>query len=105
MIAKTGCDAVAIGRAAQGNPWIFTELCEREAGREFIKPSLSEVKEMILRHGRMLIECKGEYIGSREMRKHAAWYTAGYPGSSKLRGQLNLVENYDQLYELLMRWE
>lgn len=105
MIEATGCDAVAIGRAAEGNPWIFTELCEREAGREYVRPSLDEVKEMIVRHGKMLIECKGEYIGSREMRKHAAWYTAGYPGSSKLRGQLNLVENYEQLYELIMKWE
>ena len=43
---------------------------------------------------------KGEYIGIREIRKHAAWYTAGYPNSSRLRGQINEVENYDQLKQL-----
>ncbi len=77
MLKETGCDAVAIGRAAQGNPWIFAEMCAREAGDDWNMPSKEEVAAMILRHAKMLIECKGEYIGSREMRKHAAWYTKG----------------------------
>ena len=56
---------------------------------------------MILRHAKMLIECKGEYIGSREMRKHAAWYTKGYPGSSGFRGKLNEAESMDDLKRLM----
>lgn len=101
MMSKTGCDAVMIGRAAQGNPWIFKEMVARSAGEEYIRPSAEEIKDMILRHAKMLIEEKGEYIGSREMRKHAAWYTQGLPGSAKLRGSLNEVENIDDLRGVL----
>ena len=57
---------------------------------------------MMLRHARMQIEFKGEYVGIREMRKHAAWYTGGYHGASNIRRALNEVENYEQL-EGLMR--
>lgn len=101
MMSFTGCDGVMIGRAAEGNPWIFTELCEKSQGREYSGPSKEEVVEMILRHARMLIETKGEYIGAREMRKHAAWYTKGFKGSSKLRGRLNEVESIGDLEEVL----
>ncbi len=72
------------------------------AGQESGKPGFEEVAQMILRHARMMVEYKGEYTGIHEIRKHAAWYTAGYPNSSKLRGQLNEVETYAQLEELLM---
>jgi len=101
MIETTGCDGVMIGRAAEGNPFIFTELVKKEAGEEYKGPTVEEVKAMILRHGKMLIECKGEYIGAREMRKHAAWYTKGFAGSSKFRGKLNEIETYEQLCELM----
>jgi len=105
MINETGCDGVMIGRAAQGNPWIFKELNLKAQGLEFEKASSEEVKQMILRHAKMLIEYKGEFIGSREMRKHAAWYTFGYKGASKLRGKLNETENYQQLEELILNAE
>lgn len=101
MIDETGCDGVMIGRAAEGNPWIFKELIKYEAGEEYLGPSKEEVKDMILRHAKMLIECKGEYIGAREMRKHAAWYTKGFSGSSKFRGKLNEVETYEELCALM----
>ena len=101
MMDETGCDGVMIGRAAQGNPWIFSELCARSEGREYTRPSKEEVAAMILRHAAMLIECKGEYIGSREMRKHAAWYTKGFPGSSAFRGRLNTAESLDDLKRLM----
>lgn len=101
MMNTTGCDGVMVGRAAEGNPWIFKEMCEKSAGREYNGPTKEEVKQMILRHGRMLIETKGEYIGSREMRKHAAWYTKGFAGSSKFRGKLNEVESFEDLEKVL----
>ena len=101
MIERTGCDAVMIGRAAQGNPWIFTQLCALSRGEKWEKPGREEVASMIMRHSRMLIECKGEYIGSREMRKHAAWYTKGYPGSSSLRGKMNEVESIDDMQRIM----
>ena len=101
MMSETGCDAVMIGRAAEGNPWIFKEMCARSKGEEYVPPSAVEIKDMILRHAKMLIDTKGEYIGSREMRKHAAWYTQGLPGSSKLRGRLNEVENIEDLSRVM----
>lgn len=101
MIETTGCDGVMVGRAAEGNPWIFTEMNIREKGGEYSGPTKEEVSQMVLRHARMLIEYKGLYTGSREMRKHAAWYTKGFSYSSKFRGKLNEVETYEDLEELM----
>ena len=105
MLEYTGCDGVAIGRGAEGNPWVFEELNAKYAGLDYNKPSLEEVKEMIMRHARMLIDYKGEYIGIREMRKHAAWYTAGFKGASKLRGCLNEASSIESLEEIIMGFE
>lgn len=105
MLEYTGCDGVAIGRGAEGNPWIFEEFNAKYAGLDYNKPSLEEVKEMIMRHARMLIDYKGEYIGIREMRKHAAWYTAGFKGASKLRGRLNEASSIESLEEIIMGFE
>ena len=105
MLEYTGCDGVAIGRGAEGNPWIFEELNAKYAGLDYNKPSLEEVKEMIMRHARMLIDYKGEDIGIREMRKHAAWYTAGFKGASKLRGCLNEASSIESLEEIIMGFE
>ncbi len=103
MIEETGVDGIMIGRAARGNPWIFGQIrTYLETGVMSEKPSLEEVREMMLRHAGMQIECKGEYIGIREMRKHVAWYTAGYPNSARLRAKINEVETYKELEELLM---
>lgn len=101
MYEQTGCDGFMIGRGAQGNPWIFQQILSFfETGEKFPKPSTQEVKEMMLRHARMMLEFKGEYTGIREIRKHGAWYTAGYPNSSKLRVKINEVETYEQLEAL-----
>jgi nifR3 family TIM-barrel protein len=102
MLQETGCDAVMIGRAARGNPWLFGQIrTYLETGVLPPRPSKDEVRQMMLRHARMQIEYKGDYVGIREMRKHISWYTAGYPGSAKLRGDINMVETYAQLEELL----
>lgn len=101
MTEQTGCDFVMIGRAAQGNPWIFSQLVAKSEGRDWQRPEKEEVADMVIRHAQMLIECKGEYIGSREMRKHAAWYTKGYPGSSALRGKMNETQSLDDLKRLM----
>ena len=104
MIEETGVDGIMIGRAARGNPWIFKQIKEYlESGVLPERPSLEEVREMMLRHARMQLECKGEYTGIREMRKHVAWYTAGYPNSARLRAKINEVETYEELTELLKR--
>ena len=101
--AQTGCDGFMIARGAQGNPWIFRQILHYfETGEHLAKPTLEEVTQMILRHARMMLEFKGEYIGIREIRKHAAWYTAGYPNSARLRVAINNVESFEALEELLM---
>ena len=96
IFRQTGCDGIMIGRGLQGNPWLISQILY---GKQ--KPTLEEVVAMILRHARMQIEFSGEYLGIRQMRKHVAWYTTGYPGSSKLRGMVNRVESMAALEELL----
>lgn len=102
LLDATGCDGVMIGRAARGNPWLFRRVVEYlENGKILDKPSKEEVKAMMLRHARMQVECKGDYTGIREMRKHISWYTTGLPGSAKLRGRINSVESLAEMEELL----
>lgn len=102
MEEQTGCDGFMIGRGAQGNPWIFRQVLHYfETGEHLPRPSFDEVAEMMLRHARMMLEFKGEYTGIREIRKHGAWYTAGYPNSAKLRVMINEVETYTELEDLL----
>lgn len=93
---QTGCDGIMVARGLQGNPWLIGQILYGTP-----KPSIEEVVEMILRHARMQVEFSGEYLGIRQMRKHVAWYTTGYPGSSKLRGMVNQVESLEELEQLL----
>lgn len=99
IFSQTGCDGIMIGRGLQGNPWLVSQILYGKP-----KPTIEEVVAMILRHARMQIEFSGEYLGIRQMRKHVAWYTVGYPGSSKLRGMVNQVESMAALEELLGRY-
>ena len=106
MAEQTGCDGYMIARGAEGNPWIFRQILHYfETGEHLARSDFSEVTEMLLRHVKMQIDCKGDYTGIREIRKHAAWYTAGYRNSSKLRGRINEVENYEQLEALFREVE
>mgnify|MGYP000268244791 FL=1 len=95
-------DPVMIGRGAQGNPCIFHELQEYErTGVVPPRPTPEKIKETMLRHAKLQIEFKGDFIGIREMRKHVAWYTKGMKGSAKLRDAINQVESYEELEVLL----
>jgi len=90
MFEITNCDGVMIGRGAQGNPWIFRQIDEYlKTGRYSSDPCLAERREILFRHLEMLISLKGEYLGIREMRRHAAWYTKGLPKSAQLRVRFN----------------
>lgn len=102
MIKETGCDAVMVGRAVRGNPWIFRELNHYFAAGELLeRPSVEEIREMILRHARAQIDLKGEFTGIREMRKHVAWYTSGMRHSAGLRRESNQISSYEELEKLL----
>lgn len=102
LLDETVCDGIMIGRGVRGNPWLFSQILHfLETGEEKEKPTIEELKEMILRHGRLQLKYKGEYTGIREMRKHVAWYTAGYPHSAALRSKVNSIETMDSLVELL----
>lgn len=104
LIKETGCDAVMIGRAVRGNPWIFREMNHYfKTGELLPRPSVEEVREMILRHARAQIAVKGEFTGIREMRKHVAWYTAGMRHSAGLRRESNTIASYEELERLLER--
>ena len=98
LVQQTGCDGIMIGRAVRGNPWLFAQIrAYMDEGKLIEKPSNAEVKATILRHAKLQLQYKGDYIGIREMRKHLSWYTVGYPNSSKLRQSINNMETFEEL--------
>ena len=104
MLEETGCDGLMIGRGVQGNPWIFREIATYlDEGIILPRPDRAEMKNVILKHANMQLECKGEYTGIREMRKHISWYTKGMPKSARLRNEINSIENFSELKALVER--
>ena len=104
MLKETGCDGIIVARGAKGNPWLFGRINHYlDTGEVLPGPSMAEIKAMILRHGRMLVQFKGEGVAMREMRGHMAWYTKGMPHSATLRNEINQVETLEGFVELLDR--
>ena len=104
LVKQTGCDGIMIARGAQGNPWIFSEMITyEETGTLPERPGKEEVRDMMLRHARLQLKYKGEFIGIREMRKHFAWYTAGIKHAAALRNEANQVTNLEQFDGLVDR--
>ena len=102
MIKATGCDGIAIGRGAKGNPWIFREVNAALAGRPVpARPSMEEIKQTIKRQAEYMLEYKPEYIVVRELRKHVSWYTTGLHDCAALRAEVNMTETMDELFRLL----
>ena len=102
MKEETGCDGIMVARGAKGNPWLFKRILHYlETGELLPPPTAEEVKRMIVRHGTLQTEFRGEEIAMREMRKHVAWYTAGFPHSSALRNDINQVETLEELERLV----
>ena len=98
MFEETNCDAIMIGRASNGNPWIFEEICNYlENGTFFREVSVEDVKKMIIRHLDMLVTYKGEYTAIREMRKQIAWYIKGIPNAAYIRNEINKIEDLAEL--------
>ena len=108
MLRYTGCDGIMVARGAQGNPWIFKNIKQYFADKEkdgakevYGKPGFDEVYAMIVRHLKMLTELKGEWTAIREMRKHVAWYTEGFPYSAGLRRDINYCLTQEEILECL----
>ncbi|MFA7468027.1 MAG: tRNA-dihydrouridine synthase, partial [Desulfotomaculaceae bacterium] len=90
MMHETGCLGVMIGRAAMGNPWIFSRTLHYLATGEILPgPTPTMRRETAARHYELMAQSKGEHIANREMRKHLAWYTRGLRGAAYLRGRIN----------------
>ena len=102
MLESTGCDALMIGRGAQGNPWIFKRILHYiNEGELLAEPDLEEKKQMVLRHLDMLVELKGEYTGVREMRKHISWYVKGSRNSSHFKDRVFKAVTQEEMTELV----
>jgi len=102
MLESTGCDAVMVGRGAQGNPWIFSRINHfLKTGELLEEPSTDEKRAMMLRHLDMLVELKGEYTGVREMRKHLAWYVKGQRNSAQFKDRAFKAVSKEEMTELI----
>lgn len=102
MLEQTGCDAVMIGRGAQGNPWLFKRTLQyMHTGEVLPEPPLQERIGTILRHMRMLIDLKGEHTGICEMRKHVAWYIKGLRNSTYIKEQVFKLDRQEDIIRLL----
>jgi tRNA-dihydrouridine synthase B len=105
LFEETNCNAIMVGRAAQGNPWIFKRILHYLKKGEILDEPLAQEKiNTALRHAKMLIEYKGEYIGIREMRKHVSWYTKGLLNAGILRDKINKAKDYKELENLLLEY-
>lgn len=106
MFEETGCDAVMIGRAAQGNPWIFSQVNHYlNTGEVAPGPSIAERVQMAIQHGELLIADKGHRVGVREMRKHICWYLRGFPGAAHFREEVMLLTQWTDVVQVLRRVE
>jgi nifR3 family TIM-barrel protein len=103
MFKSTNCDAVMIGRHAQGNPWIFEQIDHyMRTGQLMPMPTVEQKVKTALFHAREIVKYKGEYVGIREMRKHLGWYIKGIEGAAALRVSINNVNSYEDI-ELLLK--
>lgn len=104
MLQDTGCDAVMIGRAALGNPWVFCEIAAGLSGQPYKAPTPEQRVDMAVRHLDMLIEAKGERTALPQMRKHLAWYLKGLPSAARMRERLFRLTTRDQVVAALQEY-
>ena len=106
MYEETGCDAVMIGRAAQGNPWLFAQVDHfLRTGERLAEPTLAARVAMAIEHGALLIADKGQQVGVREMRKHVSWYLKGFYGAAHFREEVMRLTRWEDVVSLLRRVE
>ncbi len=106
IIDKTSCDGVMIGRGAQGNPWLFKRTAHYiKTGELLSEPTPQEKLEVAILHLENLVEYKGEYVGVREMRKHASWYIKGLKNCTTIKDLLNQAETLQKMKKILSRYQ
>lgn len=104
MYEKTGCDLVMVGRGALGRPWLFAQINAWLGHQRIIPdPPVSERMCIMLEHVQKICEYKGDRVGMREARKHAAWYMKGIRGAAAMRREIGELTSLDQLKELAFR--
>ena len=102
MLEKTKCDAIMIGRGAQGNPWIFNRINHYMKTGEILPESTLEEKiTTAIRHMNLAVAEHGDYVAVREMRKHIGWYLKGLKNSAKYRDQINKITDYKEVIAML----
>ena len=102
MVNQTNCDAIMIGRGAQGNPWIFKRINHyMQTGEILPEPTLEEKINTAKKHLKLAVEEHGEYVAVREMRKHIAWYLKGLRNSARVRDEINKIESYEEVVNKL----
>lgn len=102
MLNKTNCDAIMIGRGAQGNPWIFKRINHyMQTGEILPGPTLEEKIDTAMKHLKLAVQEHGEYVAVREMRKHIAWYLKGLRNSARVRDEINKIESYEEVVNKL----
>jgi tRNA-dihydrouridine synthase B len=100
VFAATGCDAVMVGRAAQGRPWIFREIAHfLETGEHLAQPLVAEVQRLLLDHLQDHYLLYGELTGMRSARKHIGWYVHGLPGGEDFRKRMNSIDDCRQQWQ------
>jgi tRNA-dihydrouridine synthase B len=104
MLNETNCDAIAIGRGAMGNPWIYKRIINLLNGKEDVQPSNEEIITLCIRHLNLVCGIKGEKVGVREMRKHLAWYIKGMRNSNETKNKINNIETKDEMIETLIEY-
>ncbi len=104
MFENTNCDFLLVGRGALGRPWVFQQInAYMSEGRIIPEPPVSERMRVMVKHIKMICEYKGERVGIREARKHAAWYMKGIRGGAEFRRQAGMLESIEQLEEIAFK--
>lgn len=104
MLEYTNCDGIAIGRGAQGNPWIFKRIINVMNGKEDNPPTNAEIVELCIRHLKLSCDIKGDTVGTKEMRKHAAWYLKGLRNSNEVKNKINNTNSKEEIEQLLLEY-